>query len=133
MDGVVAYALSKKYTKDTANSLGAISGAPCTIKSTNKDNGETTIIFEWEGTNGAKQTSQILVSDGKSAYEIALENGFVGTEQDWLDSLKVDPVMLETIVTQEVSNHLGAEIEDTVEDQIVQNLAQGDLDFSGMF
>src|SRR5690606_9814886 len=25
--------------------------------------------------------------DGKSAYEIALENGFVGTEQDWLQSL----------------------------------------------
>lgn len=26
-------------------------------------------------------------ADGKSAYEIAVENGFVGTEQDWLDSL----------------------------------------------
>ena len=26
--------------------------------------------------------------DGKSAYEIALENGFEGTEQEWLDSLE---------------------------------------------
>lgn len=26
--------------------------------------------------------------DGKSAYEIALENGFVGTESEWLESLK---------------------------------------------
>ncbi len=26
--------------------------------------------------------------EGKSAYEIAVENGFVGTEQEWLDSLK---------------------------------------------
>jgi hypothetical protein len=26
-------------------------------------------------------------SDGKSAYEIAVENGFTGTEQEWLDSL----------------------------------------------
>ena len=25
---------------------------------------------------------------GASAYEIALENGFDGTEQDWLESLK---------------------------------------------
>ena len=25
---------------------------------------------------------------GASAYEIALNNGFVGTEQDWLNSLK---------------------------------------------
>lgn len=26
--------------------------------------------------------------DGKSAYEIAVDNGFVGTEQEWLNSLK---------------------------------------------
>ena len=25
---------------------------------------------------------------GKSAYEIAVKNGFTGTEQEWLDSLK---------------------------------------------
>ena len=27
-------------------------------------------------------------ADGKSAYELAVENGFVGTEAEWLDSLK---------------------------------------------
>lgn len=26
--------------------------------------------------------------DGKSAYQIAVENGFEGTEEEWLDSLK---------------------------------------------
>ena len=26
--------------------------------------------------------------DGKSAYQIAVENGFVGTEAEWLESLK---------------------------------------------
>lgn len=26
--------------------------------------------------------------DGKSAYQIALDNGFIGTETDWLESLK---------------------------------------------
>jgi len=25
--------------------------------------------------------------DGKSAYEIAIDNGFSGTEQEWIDSL----------------------------------------------
>ena len=30
-------------------------------------------------------------SDGKSAYEIAVEGGFVGTEAEWLESLKGDP------------------------------------------
>ena len=34
---------------------------------------------EYNGGNGA---------DGASAYEIAVENGFEGTEQQWLDSLK---------------------------------------------
>lgn len=29
-------------------------------------------------------------SNGKSAYEIAVDNGFVGTESKWLESLKVD-------------------------------------------
>lgn len=30
-------------------------------------------------------------SDGKSAYQVALDNGFVGSEQDWLASLKGEP------------------------------------------
>ena len=30
-------------------------------------------------------------SDGKSAYQIALDNGFIGSEQDWLYSLKGEP------------------------------------------
>ena len=30
-------------------------------------------------------------ADGKSAYELAVENGFVGTEQEWLDSLEGEP------------------------------------------
>lgn len=25
---------------------------------------------------------------GESAYQLAIQNGFVGTEQDWLESLK---------------------------------------------
>lgn len=29
--------------------------------------------------------------DGKSAYEIALDNGFVGSEEEWLESLKGEP------------------------------------------
>lgn len=30
--------------------------------------------------------------DGLSAYEVAVKNGFVGTEQEWLESLKVKPI-----------------------------------------
>jgi len=34
------------------------------------------------------ETSGAQGKDGASAYEVAVANGFVGTEQDWLDSLK---------------------------------------------
>lgn len=30
-------------------------------------------------------------ADGKSAYEIAVEHGFVGTEEEWLESLQGEP------------------------------------------
>lgn len=70
---------------------------------------------------------------GDSAYEIAKKNGFVGTEEEWLESLKMDVDELETIVQQEVTNQLGTQIEDTVEDKIDENLATEDLDFSGLF
>lgn len=33
-------------------------------------------------------TSCIAASNGKSAYDIAVENGFVGSEKEWLESLK---------------------------------------------
>lgn len=36
----------------------------------------------------SKNLDNVKVVDGKSAYEIAVENGFVGSEADWLASLK---------------------------------------------
>ena len=34
---------------------------------------------------------------GKSAYEVAVDNGFIGTEQEWLDSLKVSSESYDSI------------------------------------
>lgn len=42
------------------------------------------------GSGGGGSGSGGTGADGKSAYEIAVANGFVGTEQEWLDSLKGD-------------------------------------------
>ncbi len=33
-------------------------------------------------------TGEVKGENGKSAYDIAVENGFIGTEEDWLESLK---------------------------------------------
>lgn len=46
--------------------------------------GSNTITLR-NGTNGLDGTNG---QDGKSAYEIAVDNGFVGTETEWLASLK---------------------------------------------
>ena len=46
--------------------------------------GSNTITLK-NGTNGLNGTNG---QDGKSAYEIAVEQGFVGTETEWLESLK---------------------------------------------
>ena len=42
---------------------------------------------------------------GKSAYEVALAEGFVGTEQEWLDSLKGEEGVS---ITRAELNHAGA-------------------------
>ena len=41
-----------------------------------------------DGTDGKNGVDGINGSDGKSAYIIAVEHGFTGTEDDWLQSLK---------------------------------------------
>lgn len=40
-----------------------------------------------DGTDGAPGADGADGVDGASAYEVAVENGFVGTEEDWLESL----------------------------------------------
>lgn len=40
------------------------------------------------GAQGAAGTPGKDGNDGKSAYQIAVDNGFKGSEKDWLDSLK---------------------------------------------
>lgn len=57
------------------------------------DRGETGATGE-TGADGARG------KDGASAYEIAVKNGFDGTEQEWLESLKPK----ETLITIEVNN-----------------------------
>ena len=43
---------------------------------------------ELKGQAGENGTNGVDGENGKSAFEIAVENGFTGTEQEWLESLK---------------------------------------------
>ena len=64
MNGSVALKQAKKYTEDSLNGVGALKGAPCTIKSVTEVNNGTEIIFEWESQKGISETSTIFVENG---------------------------------------------------------------------
>ncbi|MDY4819962.1 MAG: hypothetical protein SO206_06990 [Bacilli bacterium] len=71
MNGTTAYALSKQYVVDTADSLGSLKGAPCTIKSITEVDGGQKVTFEWTGISGTKQTSEMTVKNGVSVTGIS--------------------------------------------------------------
>ena len=74
---VVTLALAKKYTKESLAGAGALKGEkgdPFTY-----DDFTPKQLLALKGENGI---------DGKSAYQLAVEKGFVGTEAEWVASLK---------------------------------------------
>ena len=65
----------------------------------------------FEGT----ETEWLESLKGKSAYEIAVDNGFVGTEEEWLESLKGNDLTFENIYATAVSNGYSGSILDFAE------------------
>ena len=106
------------------------------------DGSESDTIQTIKGVQGETGT------DGKSAYDIAVKNGFTGTEQEWLDSLgtkmTIDDTVTETSdnavsskavktyvdtsikteVKTEVSEQIKTEIGDTVQTTIEEKMAE---------
>ena len=63
-------------------------------------------LFNGEGGSGTGEPG----ADGKSAYEIALDNGFEGSEQEWLESLNgADGIGIASIVQTVISTEDGGE------------------------
>ena len=84
-NGLSAYelAVQEGFTGSLAEWLNSLKGADGKDGVDGKDGAD--------GLNGKDGTDGKDGADGKdglSAYEIALNNGFVGTESEWLDSLK---------------------------------------------
>ena len=107
MNGTTAYALSKQYVANTVDSLGAVKGANCTIKSTTKIGGDSIVTFEWTGTSGTKQTSSITVSDGVSitSIDIDSDNNLVCTMSDGTEQ-KAKINILDNVYTKSETNTL---------------------------
>ena len=74
---VVTLALAKKYTKESLEGAGALKGEKGDPFTYNDFTPEQLLALK--GENGI---------DGKSAYQLAVEKGFVGTEAEWVASLK---------------------------------------------
>lgn len=76
---IVALALAKKYTEETVIGLGALKGAPCTIRSIEESPGGFSVIFEWTANDGiTKQTKTVYVEKGVSITDVDIdENGYL--------------------------------------------------------
>lgn len=61
---LITLAAAKSYVGETAEGLGAVKGAPATIKSITEIDGGHRVTFEWTGTSGTKQTSTLDVMNG---------------------------------------------------------------------
>lgn len=70
---IITLALARKYTKDTANALGAVKGAPCTIESITSDDIGTTVVYGWTGTDGTHQTSSALIKHGVGIADLKID------------------------------------------------------------
>lgn len=71
MNGTAAYALSKKYTQDTAVQFGAVKGSPCTVAGTSTDaDGNTIIKLQWKNDAGAVKTTDVRISKGEDGSSI---------------------------------------------------------------
>lgn len=65
-----ALLLSKAFTKKSLEGIeGSLAGKNCKVKSTSKENGITTIVFEWIADNGDVETDSIQIADGDSSID----------------------------------------------------------------
>ena len=71
MDGLIAYALSRKYTKKSMEGGGAIAGKPCQISSITDITGGHRVTFKWYLNDGTEQTGYMDVADGVDGDSIS--------------------------------------------------------------
>ena len=83
---VVTLALSKKYTKDTAEEFGAVKGAPCTVKSVTEIEGGHRVTLEWKNSSDVTQTTYFDVMDGADGNGVYMAYivGSTAYAEDWL-------------------------------------------------
>ena len=64
----VTYAVSKKYTDETASQFGGLKGAPCQVKSVVKKDGQNIVTLEWKNDAGDTRETKVVINDGTPIY-----------------------------------------------------------------
>ena len=126
-DGKSAYEIAKAngYVGTEQEWLVSLKGKNG-IDGTNGKDGYTPVkgVDYFDGTNGADGEDG---ADGKSAYEIAKDNGFVGTEKEWLDSLQAN------VDVSDIIRYTEQGLTEEQQSQARENIGAGTSSFSGRY
>lgn len=82
---MVLMALLKKYVNDSLVGVGALKGAPCTIKSITEITGGNRITFSWVDDEETEHTSTLDVMNGAKGDKGDTGDDYVLTAQDKAD------------------------------------------------
>lgn len=115
---IITLAIAKSYVKESLLGGGAIVGKNVTISSITDINDGNEIVFSYTLDDGTTKTSTMIVKNGKSAYQLACDNGYDGTEQEWLASLRADGDTIEQIVNDKLNEQVQDKIDDIVSDSL---------------
>ena len=61
---IITYAIVKKYINESLVGVGALKGAPCTIRTTEVTDAGLKVIFEWQDTSGTSPTTETTMPAG---------------------------------------------------------------------
>lgn len=64
---------AKRYTNETVIGMGALKGAPCTVKSVTPVTGGNEVILSWTATDGSVKENSFTVKDGVSVVGVSID------------------------------------------------------------
>ena len=71
---LITLALAKSHVAKTADSLGSLKGAPCTISKIEETDDGSIVTYKWTGTSGAIETRTMTVKNGVGIQSIVRDN-----------------------------------------------------------
>lgn len=70
---IATLAAAKRYTNETVIGMGALKGAPCTVKSVTPVTGGNEVILSWTATDGSVTENSFVVKDGVSVVGVSID------------------------------------------------------------